>query len=313
MSNKRNIQKPYFHKNNITLYNGDALSVVPSLKTPADLVFTSPPYFNARNYSHFRSYEDYLSFLHTAVEGIHSCLKPNGIFVLNLSCVIEARQRRNQESTRWPIPFDAVPLVKLVGFKFLDDIIWQKPDGASTRAIKFSHHRRPVAYKPFPVTEYLLVFKRDDGGLLDGIIRSHSNEVIESSLVADGYERTNIWSIAPTTSKLHPSPFPLSLAVKVVRYYSFVGDLVLDPFAGSGTTLLAAMITGRQSIGVEQSLDFCVETVRRLEKEKLRFNPLCLAPSLDRNDRPESSVPCPGTAQRIRSTSIPRRAKPIAD
>jgi DNA modification methylase len=259
----------------VQLFHGDCLQVMPTLKeNSVDLVFTSPPYFNARPYSEYADYDAYLAFLREFFVQARRVLKPNRIFVLNVSCVIVSRTKRSEESTRLPIPFDCVIIAREQGFKFIDDIIWVKPDGASNRAIKFSHHRRPVAYKPFAVTEYLLVFKGDDGGLLDDVIRVHDPMVIESSLVQNGYERTNVWNISPERNNDHPAPFPLSIAEKVVTYYSFTGDTVLDAMMGSGTTGVACQQIGRNFVGIEKDADYFEIAKRRIETERdqLRFD-----------------------------------------
>lgn len=249
----------------VQLFHGDCLDVMPTLEAQSvDLVFTSPPYYNARPYSEYADYDTYLAFLRGFFAQARRVLKPNRIFVLNVSCVITARAKRSEESTRLPIPFDCVIIAREQGFKFIDDIIWAKPDGASSRAIKFSHHRRPVAYKPFAVTEYLLVFKRDDGGLLDDVIRSHAPAVIKASLVQNGYERTNVWSISPERTNGHPAPFPLSIAERVVTYYSFIGDVVADPFLGSGTTGVACQQAGRSFVGIEKDAGYFAIAQKRI-------------------------------------------------
>jgi DNA modification methylase len=251
--------KPFYQDCAITVYNGDCLSVMTDsiARQSVDLVFTSPPYFNARDYSRYFSYSDYLDFLTASLSLCHGVLKKDRPLIINVSCVIQARSSRQAESIRLPIPFDVLKIAQSLNFKFLDDIIWEKPDGASNRAIKFSHHRRPVAYKPFTVTEYLLVFKRDDGGLLDQVIRSHSIESIERSLVPNGYERTNVWKLNTARRNGHPAPFPAKLAENIIRYYSFIGDTVLDPFAGSGTTLAMAKTLERKAIGIEAEKGYC--------------------------------------------------------
>lgn len=218
-----------------------------------DLVFTSPPYFNAREYSSFKTYQEYLDFLENVMKQIERVLSNDGFFVLNTSPVIVSRKSRSHESERLPIPFDTYSLARSVGFKYIDDIIWEKPDGASNRAIKFSHHRRPMAYKPFTVTEYLFVFRKSNAPLIDKGIRKHTAEQIEMSLIGDGYERTNVWKINPSRHKEHPATFPIELAEKVIAYYSFVGDMVLDPFCGIGTTLKAAQSLQRRYLGFELS------------------------------------------------------------
>jgi len=253
------------------IIQGDCVEVMKSMPDNCvDLCFTSPPYFNARQqYASYSTYQEYLDFLSQVTKQVFRVLKDNRIFVINLSCVIVPREKRSTESTRLAIPFDYLPIATQTGFKFVDDIIWVKPDGASNRAIKFAPHRRPVAYKPFQVTEYLLVFKRGYG-LLDLAIRDHSPEIIQASLVADGYERTNVWQIRPENPcKVgHPAPFPLELAQKVVEYYSYVGDLVLDPFLGAGTTALAARQLGRNYLGIERCPDYCEIAQNRIKSTK---------------------------------------------
>jgi DNA modification methylase len=238
-----------------TITCGNCLEVIQTIPDNSiDMILTSPPYFNAREYSKYKSYTEYLSFLNDIFEKVYSKIKPAGILVLNLSCVIEARASRSKESKRLPIPFDVCSTLSKK-WTFLDDIIWVKPDGASSRAIKFAHHRRPVAYKTFNVSEYLLVFSKP-GCLLDKSIRSHSLDVIKKSKVSDGYERTNIWKINPERNK-HPAPFPLELATKAISYYSFCGDTILDMFMGSGTTAIACIETGRNYIGIEIQEKYC--------------------------------------------------------
>ena len=231
-----------------------------------DLVLTSPPYFNAKGYSHWDNYSEYLLFLSEFFRlASLSCSNPS-IATVNLSCVIEPRENRADESKRLPIPFDAVGLATKEGWKFQDDIVWQKPNGASNRAVKFSHHRRPIAYKPFTVTEYILVFKWGDK-LLDAAIRRHTNEEIEQSLVGDGYERTNIWKLQPSTNSEHPAPMPNTLATHLICYYSFINDLILDPFLGSGTTAYCAKELNRRCIGIEIEERYCEISAKRCSQE----------------------------------------------
>ncbi len=241
-----------------TIICGDSIETMGKMPDGCvDLVFTSPPYFNAREYSLFKSYKEYLDFLRGAMEQIVRVLSDDGFFILNTSPVIVPRKSRSHESERLPIPFDSFSLAMATGFKYIDDIVWEKPDGASNRAIKFAHHRRPMAYKPFAITEYLFVFRKSNAPLIDRGIRKHSAEEIRESLVSDGYERTNVWKINPARKNGHPAPFPSELARKVISYYSFVGDLVLDPFCGSGTTCKQADTLKRHYIGIDASQEYC--------------------------------------------------------
>lgn len=107
------------------------------------------------------------------------------------------------------------------------------------------------AYKPNNVTEYVFVFQKPMKGLIDKIVRSYKGEIKEKSLVPDGYERSNVWKIAPETRSKHPAPFPEALAERVIRYYSYKGDLVLDIFSGSGTTAISSIRLERHYLGYE--------------------------------------------------------------
>lgn len=81
-----------------------------------------------------------------------------------------------------------------------------------------------------------------------------------------------IWNTPGASTRNHPAPFPLEIAYRLVRMFSFYGDTVLDPFCGTGTTMLAAMKTGRNSIGVEIDPEYCQMALDRLRKEELTFN-----------------------------------------
>jgi len=115
------------------------------------------------------------------------------------------------------------------------------------RGRRFAADRNPLQYKPVPVTEYLLVYRKSTDKLIDWNIRHHADpDAVQSSKIGDGYEATNLWKVHPSFSKAHPATFPLGLAERVVQYYSFKNDVVLDPFAGTGTTPRAAINLGRR-------------------------------------------------------------------
>ena len=123
-----------------------------------------------------------------------------------------------------------------MGWEFIDDIVWEKPESSvKNRNAGFLQHRKPLAYKPNAVTEYLMVYRKETDKLIDWNIRQYDRKTVDESKVEDGYETSNIWEIAPKYDKVHSAVFPVELCRRVVKYYSFKGDLVFDPFAGSGT------------------------------------------------------------------------------
>ena len=239
--------------NSVELWQGDCLELMKDIPdSSVDLTVTSPPYYNAKEYSHWGKYNDYLEFLERVFTLVFQKTKQGRMCCVNIGVVIQPRERRNSESTRIPIPFHFVGIMEKIGFKFLEDIIWVKPEGAAkNRNGRFSLDRQPIQYKPNVVNEYILVFQKPAPFLIDKIVRGYQGAVKEKSLIRGEYERSNIWHINPVSSNVHPAPYPLELCDKLIQYYSYVGDTVLDPFAGSGTTGVSCTKTGRNFIGIE--------------------------------------------------------------
>ncbi|GBL16747.1 DNA adenine methyltransferase YhdJ [Microcystis aeruginosa NIES-1211] len=238
---------------------GELLEEMPA--ESVDLIFTSPPYFNARpEYSEFEEYETYLLKLRQVIRKCHRVLSEGRFFVINISPVLLRRASRNQASKRIAVPFDLHRIFVEEGYDFIDDIIWLKPEGAgwaTGRGRRFAADRNPLQYKTVPVTEYVLVYRKHTDLLIDWHIRNHPDqEVVKASKIADGYERTNVWKINPVTNSKHPAAFPVELAEKVITYYSFKGDVVLDPFAGSGTVGLAAASLDRRFVLFESNFNY---------------------------------------------------------
>lgn len=216
------------------------------------LTITSPPYYNVKDYVNYSNYTEYLNTLNNVFTLIYDITEDGRMCCVNLSNILIQRENRNSESSRIPLAFHFVPLMEKIGWKFIEDIIWVKPDGAvKNRNGGFFQHRQPVAYKPNIVNEYIFIFQKPANFLIDKIVRGYDAIISLNSKVEDGYERTNIWKINPETKSKHPAPFPEELAENLIKYYSFCGDLILDPFLGSGTTVISAFKLNRKGIGFE--------------------------------------------------------------
>ena len=251
------------------IYNLDCMEGMSYMDDESvDLVLTSPPYFNAREYSQWDTYEDYLNDMVEVFRESTRVLKEGRMLIINVSPVLEKRKSRSHESKRYPIPFDLVYLLtRELDLLFIEDIIWKKPEGASyNRNGGFFRHRKPVAYKPNIVTEYVLVFRKKSNKLIDHILRK--SETLEDSLVLGEYEKTNVWEISPARSKEHPAIFPEELSDKCILYYSFKDDIVLDMFMGSGTTAVSCIKNNRGYIGFERDLDYYSSSLKRIENHK---------------------------------------------
>jgi DNA modification methylase len=248
-----------------TVILGDSETEMQSLPAESvDLVFTSPPYYNARpEYSDFVTYEDYLLKIRKVIQSTRRVLAEGRFFVMNTAPVLIRRTSRNEASKRIAVPFDLHRIFVEEGFDFIDDIIWVKPEGAgwaTGRGRRFAADRNPLQYKAVPVTEYVLVYRKHSDKLIDWNIRNHPRQdLVTESKIPDNYEHTNVWRIHPATHSKHPAVFPIELAEKVIRYYSFVGDVVLDPFAGIGTVGKAAVKLSRKFVLIDENPDYISE------------------------------------------------------
>lgn len=263
------------------IHTRDCLEGLKDLETQVDLTVTSPPYFNVKDYVSYESYESYLETLRNVFSAVFEKTKDGRICCVNLSNIILPRESRSHESKRIPLVFHFVSVMEKIGWNFMEDIQWVKPEGsAKNRNGSFFQHRQPVAYKPNVVNEYILVFRKPSSKIIDSIVRSYPASIAEQSMVPDGYERTNVWHINPETTSKHPAPYPVELAEKLIQYYSFVGDTVLDPYMGSGTTAVAAKKLGRSCIGFEIHSEYVelamtrVSSVHPLETPSLAIPPL---------------------------------------
>ncbi|MCX7880694.1 MAG: DNA methyltransferase [Ignavibacteria bacterium] len=269
---QQQVEAPDFLKN-IVVY-GDVQEVLRYVPNESvHLTFTSPPYYNARDYSIYQSYDEYLEFLESVFKEVHRVTKEGRFFVLNTSPIIIPRLSRQHSSKRYPIPYDIHPFLIKMGWEFIDDIVWVKPEASvKNRNAGFYQHRKPLAYKPNAVTEMLMVYRKKTDKLIDWNIKQYSWEIVKKSRVLGDYETTNVWYIEPTFDKVHTAVFPLELCNRVIKFYSFVGDLVFDPFAGSGTLGRAAINLERHFFLVEKEEKFIDRIREELGKVSRLFD-----------------------------------------
>lgn len=262
-------QSPDFMKNLVV--QGDVSEILKYVPDESvHLTFTSPPYYNARDYSIYQSYKEYLEFLRDVFKQVHRITKEGRFFILNTSPVIIPRVSRQYASKRYPIPFDIHPLLTEMGWEFIDDIVWIKPESSvKNRNAGFLQHRKPLAYKPNIINEYVMVYRKKTHKLLDWNIRQYDRETVDQSKITGEYESSNMWYIDPTFDKVHSAVFPVELCNRIVQFYSYVGDLVFDPFGGSGTVAKAALNL-RRYFFLTEIQDSYIERI----KEQIRGEPL---------------------------------------
>lgn len=255
------------------LINGDARDLSFLNDESVHLVVTSPPYWNLKRYNenpdqmgHIQDYETFLKELEKVWRHVYRVLVPGGRLVCVVGDVCVARRNFGRHLV-FPLHADICVICRRIGFDNLNPIIWHKIANASyevTNGSKFLG--KP--YEPNAIIkndmEFILM-QRKPGGY-----RKPSNAQRDASRISKdefGSWFQQIWNIPGESTRHHPAPFPLELANRLVRMFSFVGDTVLDPFCGSGTTMIAAFRTNRNSIGVEIDPDYCQLAARNLKAQ----------------------------------------------
>ena len=263
------IASPEFMKD--VVVHGDVCEVLQHVPNDAiHLTFTSPPYYNARDYSIYPSYNAYLDFLTRVFEETHRITKTGRFLVVNTSPIIIPRVSRAHSSKRYPIPFDLHSRLVSIGWEFIDDIVWLKPEyTVKNRNGGFMQHRKPLAYKPNMVTEYLMVYRKETTQLIDWNIDQYPAEIVEKSRIEGEYESTNVWRIDPTFDRVHTAVFPIELCKRVIQFYSYHGDLLFDPFGGSGTLGRAARSSGRYFFMTEKEANYVERMKENLNQPTL--------------------------------------------
>jgi site-specific DNA-methyltransferase (adenine-specific) len=255
------------------LVHGDArdLSFLPD--ESVHLVVTSPPYWNLKRYvenpdqlGHVQDYEAFLAELAKVWRHTFRVLVPGGRLVCVVGDVCVARKRFGRHLV-FPLHADICVLCRRLGFDNLNPIIWHKISNAVFEANRTSKFLGKP-YEPNAIIkndmEFILM-QRKPGGYR----KPTNGQRDESRLSKKAFDEwfQQIWNITGASTKHHPAPFPLEIALRLVRMFSFTGDTVLDPFCGSGTTMVAALKSGRNSIGVEIEPEYCRMAARYLKAE----------------------------------------------
>ncbi|MDA1190058.1 MAG: site-specific DNA-methyltransferase [Candidatus Poribacteria bacterium] len=246
------------------------------------LAVTSPPYFNAINYDGHRdklngktdhwertevSYDEYRDFLKARFKELLRITQPGGHNVVNIAPVL-------WQGKRTALPFHFVGWMEEIGWTFKEDIVWEKPVARDRRSGLLLQHPYPGYYYPSLVAEYIFVFqKTTDSKKRDNIYARRSKEEKEANRIDlsdyQGEKSKNVWKIRPMAPQenLHPCPYPLELVERVVEFYAYKDDLVLDIFTGSGQTNLAAEKLGRRHIGIDTAKEYLDYARERLNAQ----------------------------------------------
>ena len=260
------------------LHRGDARDLSTIEEESVELVVTSPPYFDIKDYENgtggddqlgdCTDFERFTEELDTVWEQCYEKLVPGGRMCIVVGDVLRSRSDHGRHRVL-PLHATIQEHCTEIGFDNLAPIIWYKIGNAS---LESGGNARFLGkpYEPGAVIkndiEYILLFRKPGG------YRSPSvDERILSLIEADRHQRMfrQLWDdITGEPQTDHPAPYPVELAERLIRMFSFVGDTVLDPFAGSGTTAVSASRCGRNSISIEIEADYFEVAADRIESER---------------------------------------------
>jgi len=255
------------------LINGDARDLSFLEDESIHLVVTSPPYWNLKRYNenpeqlgHINDYESFLSEIEKVWREIFRVLVPGGRLVCVVGDVCVSRRKFGRHLV-FPLHSDICVLCRKIGFDNLNPIIWHKISNASFEANNSSKFLGKP-YEPNAIIkndmEFILM-QRKPGGYRKPTQEQRKLSKIDKKDFNSWFRQ--IWNITGASTRTHPAPFPLELASRLVRMFSFTSDTVLDPFCGTGTTMIAAIRYGRNSIGIDIDPEYCRMAARYLKKE----------------------------------------------
>lgn len=233
-----------------TLFHGSSEEMAEIPDDCVALMVTSPPYNVGKDYDEDLSLPEYLDLLHTVLRETHRVIEPGGRVAVNVANL--------GRKPYLPLNHHVAGLLADLGFLLRGEIVWQKAQGAGGSCAwgSWQSAKNPTLRD---IHEYIVVaskgsYRRVRSGD-DSISR---DEFLEAT--------TSVWNIKPASARRigHPAPFPVELPRRLIELYTFTGDLVLDPFIGSGTTAVAAVESGRHFVGYDVDADYLATARERI-------------------------------------------------
>jgi DNA modification methylase len=252
---------------------GDARNMESIDDNSVHLVVTSPPYWTLKEYNksegqlgYIADYEQFLEEIDKAWSECYRVIVEGGrlIVVVGDVCLSRRKHKRHQV---FPLHADIQSHCRKLGFDNLSPIFWYKIANASFEAEGNGGGFLGKPYEPGGVVkndvEFILM-ERKPGSYRQPDIHTRLLSVVPADMHKVWYQQ--IWSDIPGKIRsIHPAPFPLEIPLRLIRMFSFVGDTILDPFTGTGTTNLAAIMAGRNSIGIDIDKEYLKIAKKRLE------------------------------------------------
>ncbi len=260
---------------------GDSRKMAEVPDSSVHLIFTSPPYWQLKDYGaekqigYHHSYEEYINHLNLVWQESYRVLHPGCRMLVNIGDQF-ARAVYYGRYKIIPIRTEIIKFCETIGFDYMGAIIWQKKTtmnttGGATVMGSYPYPRNGIVEIDY---EFILIFKK--GGKAPAVTKEQKERSKISKEKWKEYFQGH-WYIGGERQNSHVAMFPVELPKRAIEMFTFVGETVLDPFLGSGTTSLAAMLTERNSIGYEINRDFLP-----LIKEKLsKYSTSLFAPEIE--------------------------------
>ncbi len=257
------------------LVHGDAREMRSLAPESAHLILTSPPYWTLKKYDdasgqlgHVIEYDEFLAELGKVWRRCYDLLVPGGRLICVVGDVCLSRRQNDGRHTVVPLHASIQELCRKIGYDNLAPIIWHKIANA-VYEVSGGGGFLGKPYEPNSVikndVEFILMFRKP-GGYRKPTTAMRLLSVISAENYQSWFQQ--IWTgLTGASTKNHPAPYPVELAERLIRMFSFAGDVVVDPFSGSGTNAIAAARTGRHSIGYEISDKYHQMSVSRFYRE----------------------------------------------
>lgn len=248
----------YYKDEDSRIYLTDTLKTTVIPENYIDLIVTSPPYNLDINYKSCvdnQPYNEYLNFTKKWLSRCYKWLKPDGRMCLNIP--LDKNKGGHQS-----VGADITTIAKQVGFKYHSTIIWNEGNISKSSAWG-SWMSASCPYVIAPVELIVLLYK-DSWKKTSG---SRKSDITKEEFMT---WTNGVWTFSGESKRKigHPAPFPVELPKRCIKLLSYVDDIVLDPFMGSGSTILAAKETHRRAIGLDFEEDYCNIAVNRILKQK---------------------------------------------
>jgi site-specific DNA-methyltransferase (adenine-specific) len=251
------MNKLFFESSKFKIINDDVITTDTIERRSVDLIVTSPPYNLDIKYSSHNdkiSYPEYLEFSKKWIKNCFNWLKNDGRFCLNIPL---DKNKGGQQS----VGADLTSIAKKIGLRYHSTIIWNEGN-ISRRTAWGSFRSASAPYIIAPVELIVILYKKE--------WKKTSGTKVSDISKEEFMAWTNgLWAFQGESKKKvgHPAPFPIELPRRCIKLFSFVDDLVLDPFLGSGTTLVAAALNNRKGVGIDIDTDYCKIAKNRLLTE----------------------------------------------